>query len=92
MASNISGADLEALNKLVNHFKSQKMNLESVFSGLNSASDESQAYWTGPLADKFRHEWASMKPHLQKIVDLLHEAHQASHTNHQNIHRATHGH
>jgi WXG100 family type VII secretion target len=88
----ISGADLDALNKLVNHFKNQKINLETVFSGLNSASDESQGYWTGPLADKFRHEWTSMKPHLQKIVDLLHEAHQASQTHHDNIRRATSGH
>ncbi|MEU6070398.1 MULTISPECIES: WXG100 family type VII secretion target [Streptomyces] len=88
----ISGADLDALNKLVTHFKSQKINLESVFSGLNSAADESHGYWTGPLADKFRHEWTAMKPHLQKIVDLLHEAHQASQTHHDIIRRATAGH
>ncbi|MEU8585668.1 WXG100 family type VII secretion target [Streptomyces sp. NPDC048664] len=88
----ITGADLEALNKLVTHFKTQRGNLETVFSGLNSASDESHAYWTGPLADKFRQEWASMKPHLQKIVDLLHDAHQASQTHHDNIRRATVGH
>jgi WXG100 family type VII secretion target len=87
----ISGADLEQLLTLSTKFQSDSHALQQTFTTLNQHSQNSQSYWTGPLANQFREEWNAIQPHLTKIVDLLQKASQATKTHHDNIRAATAG-
>lgn len=88
----LSGADLDRLMSLVNQFKTEADKLRTTFNGLNKMSGESAQFWTGPLADKFRQEWASLNPHLTRMVQVLEEAHKDAKKHHENISIATRGH
>ncbi|KIZ15420.1 WXG100 family type VII secretion target [Streptomyces natalensis] len=92
MAGNLSGADLEALLKLSQKFKTDSGHLHSLFTNLSNEANSSEAYWTGRLANTFRDEWKALQPHLTKIVQVLEDAHNATKTHHANIQKATQGH
>ncbi|MEU1627010.1 WXG100 family type VII secretion target [Streptomyces sp. NPDC020096] len=72
------GADLDQLKKMVGDFITHREDLDRIFKALDTMSQNSQDFWKGPNAEKFRTEWASLRPHFGKVVDLVHQAHQAT--------------
>ncbi|MCX4549027.1 WXG100 family type VII secretion target [Streptomyces sp. NBC_01387] len=70
-------------------FKGKSGDLHTLIKTLNSASSGSDGYWKGPKADRFRHDWESVRPTFEKWVETLMDASKSASTSADNIERAT---
>ncbi|MFH8368628.1 WXG100 family type VII secretion target [Streptomyces sp. NPDC018031] len=89
MGDDMRGAGLEQLKKLYQDFEKKSTELQTLIKTLNTETTSSTGYWKGPKANKFRDEWANVKPTFEKFVQTLSDASKAAKTNHDNIERAT---
>lgn len=71
MASGMVGADIAQGQQLAQNFKTGGADLQAAVSKLDSAVSQSEAFWKGPGADKFRAEWAQFKPSAQKMIQAV---------------------
>jgi WXG100 family type VII secretion target len=85
----LSGADLQRLLDLSKLFGTDHKTLTGLFKTLDSHTTSSDSYWTGKFANDFRSDWASLKPSLDKFVNLLDEASKATKKHYDNISAAT---
>ena len=65
------GADLAQGQQLAQNFKTGGADLQQAVSKLDSAVSQSEGFWKGPGADKFRSEWAQFKPQAQKMIAAI---------------------
>lgn len=84
------GADIERLRDLADVFgeKAELLRTE-IIELLSSKNEESESYFKGPAADRFREEFREAKPTFQSFADALDAAKQAANTNADNIQAAT---
>ncbi|SEG32412.1 WXG100 family type VII secretion target [Actinacidiphila yanglinensis] len=87
--SGMQGADISQLTTLSGKFGTEAGNLSTLINHLHTATNSSSDYWKGPRADKFRDEWAQLKPTFEKFVTTLHEAQNSAKQNATNIQNAT---
>jgi WXG100 family type VII secretion target len=83
------GADLPKLRELSKLYGKKGDDLRVLISALQKATADSSSYWKGPKADRFRNDWADVKPTFDKWVDTLNEASKSANTSADNIERAT---
>lgn len=88
----VSGADVERLRELAKKFTTEAGNLNTLITHLKNASDGSHDFWTGGDADKFRTEWAQLKPTFDNFVKTLHSAHDWANNSADRVERATSAH
>lgn len=69
--SNLVGMDLAQGQQLASNFKSGGADLQAAVSKLDSFVNQSESFWKGPGADKFRSEWAQFKPQAQKMIQAI---------------------
>ena len=68
MSSGMVGMDLGQGQQLAQNFKTGGADLQAAVSKLDSFVSQSESFWKGPGADKFRSEWAAFKPSAQKMI------------------------
>ncbi|WUH93059.1 WXG100 family type VII secretion target [Streptomyces sp. NBC_00433] len=85
----IHGADIQQLRDLSTKFSTEAGNLGTLIGHLQTATSSSESYWKGPAAERFRSEWAQLKPTFDKFVATLHDAQKSAGTNADNIEAAT---
>jgi uncharacterized protein YukE len=68
MASGMVGMDLAQGQQLAQNFRVGGADLQAAVSRLRSFVSQSEAFWVGPGADKFRSEWAAFEPQAQKMI------------------------
>ncbi len=71
MASGMVGMDLAQGQQLSSNFKTGGADLQAAVTKLDSFVSQSEAFWKGPGADKFRSEWAQFKPQAQKMITAI---------------------
>jgi WXG100 family type VII secretion target len=71
MASGMVGMDLAQGQQLASNFKAGGADLQAAVAKLDSFVSQSEAFWRGPGADKFRAEWAQFKPQAQKMITAI---------------------
>jgi WXG100 family type VII secretion target len=89
VVGNLVGADIARLRELAAHFDRDGGALGTLIQGLNRETSGSTEIWRGPAGERFRGEWAQLKPTLDKFVETLHEAAKAVRGNADNIEAAT---
>lgn len=67
------GADLAQGHQLAQNFRTGGADLQAAVSKLDAAVQQSEGFWKGPGADKFRAEWAAFKPQAQKMIAAVHQ-------------------
>ncbi|MER7841350.1 WXG100 family type VII secretion target [Streptomyces sp. NPDC090075] len=83
------GADLQQLRELSKLFAHKAHDLQALIKDLDARTGNSEGFWKGPKADRFRHDWHDVKPTFSKWVDTLNEASKSANTSADNIERAT---
>jgi uncharacterized protein YukE len=73
MASGMVGMDLALGQQLKQNFATGGADLQQAISKIDSAVSQSESFWKGPGADKFRSEWESFKPQAQKMIQAIHQ-------------------
>jgi len=63
--------DLAQGQQLAQNFRTGGADLQAAVSKLDSFVSQSEAFWKGPGADKFRAEWAQFKPQAQKMIQAV---------------------
>lgn len=71
MSSGMVGMDLAQGQQLVQNFKTGGADLQAAVGKLDSFVSQSESFWKGPGADKFRAEWAQFKPQAQKMITAI---------------------
>ena len=71
MPSGMVGMDLAQGQQLAQNFRTGGADLQAAVSKLDSFVSQSEAFWKGPGADKFRAEWAQFKPQAQKMIQAV---------------------
>jgi WXG100 family type VII secretion target len=89
MGTGLRGGQIEQMRQLASKFRSDAQTLQGLITSLNADTSNSTSIWTGPAADRFRGDWSSFKPTLDKLVAALEEAGSAIDKNAQNIEAAT---
>jgi WXG100 family type VII secretion target len=69
----IVGADLAQGQQLAQNFRAGGADLQAAVSKLDSFVSQSESFWKGPGADKFRAEWASFKPQATKMITAVNQ-------------------
>jgi WXG100 family type VII secretion target len=67
----MQGMDLAQGQQLAQNFRAGGADLQAAVSKLDSFVNQSESFWLGPGADKFRAEWASFKPQAQKMIQAV---------------------
>jgi WXG100 family type VII secretion target len=57
--------------QLVANFKTGGADLQAAVTKLNSFVQESESFWMGPGANKFRAEWQAFQPQAQKMIQAI---------------------
>lgn len=84
------GADIQRLRDLATTFGEKGTLLrEEIIEALSTLSEDSESYWKGPGADRFRQEFRDAKPTFQSFADALDAAKQSANTSADNIEQAT---
>lgn len=84
------GADIQRLRDLATTFGEKATLLrEEIVESLSTLSEDSEGYWKGPAADRFRQEFRDAKPTFNSFADALDSAKQSANTNADNIEAAT---
>jgi WXG100 family type VII secretion target len=68
MSSGMVGMDLAQGQQLAQNFRAGGADLQAAVSKLDSFVSQSESFWKGTGADKFRAEWAQFKPQAQKMI------------------------
>jgi len=63
--------DLAQGQQLAQNFRSGGTDLQAAVSKLDSFVSQSESFWKGQGADKFRSEWAQFKPQAQKMIAAI---------------------
>ena len=71
MSSGMVGMDLAQGQQLAQNFRTGGADLQAAVSKLDSFVSQSESFWKGPGADKFRSEWATFKPQAQKMIAAI---------------------
>ncbi len=69
--SGMVGMDLAQGQKLANDFKNGGVDLQAAVTKLDTFVSQSEGFWKGAGADKFRSEWAQFKPQAQKMIAAI---------------------
>jgi WXG100 family type VII secretion target len=84
------GADITRLRELATKFGEKAETLRTeIIDALGTACDESEDYWKGPGAVRFRDEYAQAKPTFQDFATALDSAKESANTSADNIEAAT---
>ncbi|MGH3320753.1 MAG: WXG100 family type VII secretion target [Streptosporangiaceae bacterium] len=87
--SGMRGGQLEEMRNLARKFDNDGTQIHGLVQSLNSDTASSTSIWTGPAAERFRGDWESYRPTLNKLVESLHDAAKAVRVNADNIESAT---
>lgn len=71
--SGMVGMDLAQGQQLASNFKTGGADLQAAVTKLDSFVSQSEAFWKGTGADKFRSEWAQFKPQAMKMIAAVHQ-------------------
>jgi WXG100 family type VII secretion target len=63
--------DLAQGQQLAQNFKTGGADLQAAVSKLDAFVNQSESFWKGQGADKFRAEWQSFKPQAQKMIAAI---------------------
>ena len=85
----LRGGRTDEMRQLASQFDNHAGQIGQLIQDLNAQTTGSMDIWKGPAADRFRSDWESYKPTLDKLVQSLHEASQAINQNAENIDMAT---
>jgi WXG100 family type VII secretion target len=83
------GGKTDQMRQLAGRFRTDSGQIQTLIRSLDSDTTNSQPIWQGPAADRFRGDWSSFKPTMDKLVHALDEAAQAIDKNAQAIDAAT---
>jgi WXG100 family type VII secretion target len=83
------GGQTERMRELAGKFRRDSGQMQELIRGLDAETTNSNGIWQGPAADRFRGDWSSFKPTLDKLVQSLDEAARAIDKNAQAIDAAT---
>ena len=67
----MQGMDPAQGQQLVQNLKTGGADLQAAVTKLNSFVQESESFWMGPGANKFRAEWAQFMPQAQKMIQAI---------------------
>ena len=67
----MQGMDPAQGQQLVQNFKTGGADLQTAVTKLNSFVQESESFWMGPGANKFRAEWQTFMPQAQKMIQAI---------------------
>lgn len=82
--------DLALGEQFASNFRNGGADLQAAVTKLDAAVSQSEAFWKGAGADKFRSEWAEFKPQAQKMITAIQQdAPQAITAAHNAIQQAT---
>jgi WXG100 family type VII secretion target len=68
MSAGMVGMDLAQGQQLAQNFRAGGADLQAAVSKLDSFVSQSESFWKGPGADKFRSEWAQFRPQALKMI------------------------
>ena len=84
------GADIQRLRDLATGFGEKATTLRTeIIEALSTASEDSESYWKGPGADRFRQEFRDAKPTFTSFADALDDAKTAANDSADRIEQAT---
>lgn len=85
----MQGMDLAQGQQLITNLKTGGADLQQAVQKLNSFVQQSESFWMGPGAQKFRSEWADFMPKAQQMIQAIQqEAPQAVQAAHNAIQQA----
>lgn len=67
----MQGMDPAQGQQLVQNFRTGGADLQAAVTKLNSFVQESESFWMGPGANKFRAEWQAFAPQAQKMIQAI---------------------
>ncbi|ARX85575.1 MULTISPECIES: WXG100 family type VII secretion target [Streptomyces] len=70
----LKGADTTRLRTLSTTFKTQHGNLDDLIRAISTGTANSEEFWKGPRANRFRDEWDKLKPQLTNFLTSLENA------------------
>ncbi|MEW2250108.1 WXG100 family type VII secretion target [Streptomyces sp. NPDC014776] len=70
----LKGADTTRLRSLSTTFKTQHKNLDDLIRAISNGTRDSEDFWKGPRANRFRDEWDKLKPSLTNFLQSLENA------------------
>ncbi|MGW1542431.1 WXG100 family type VII secretion target [Streptomyces sp. NPDC002309] len=70
----LKGADTTRLRGLSTTFKTQHKNLDDLIRAISNGTRDSEDFWKGPRANRFRDEWDKLKPSLVHFLESLENA------------------
>ena len=86
----MDGMDLAQGQQLIQNFKTGGADLQAAVQKLDSFVQQSESFWKGPGANKFRSEWQAFKPQANKMITAVQQdAPQAVQAAHNAIQQAT---
>ncbi|MFB7084876.1 WXG100 family type VII secretion target [Streptomyces sp. NPDC056296] len=68
------GADTTRLRSLSTTFKAQHKNLDDLIRAISNGTRDSEDFWKGPRANRFRDDWDKLKPQLVAFLESLENA------------------
>jgi uncharacterized protein YukE len=68
VANGFLGANVESGNQMAANFQQGGADLQAAVTKLTTFVNQSEGFWMGPGADKFRSEWASFVPQANKMI------------------------
>jgi uncharacterized protein YukE len=68
------GADTTRLRGLSTTFKTQHNNLDDLIRAISTGTSNSEQFWKGGRANRFRDEWDKLKPQLKNFLQSLENA------------------
>ena len=83
------GGKTDQMRQLAGRFRTDSGQIQGLIKSLDGDTVNSQPIWQGPAADRFRGDWSSFKPTMDRLVHALDEAAQAIDKNAQAIDAAT---
>lgn len=75
----LKGADTTRLRSLSTTFKTQHKNLDDLIRAISNGTRDSEDFWKGPRANRFRDEWDKLKPSLTSFLESLENARKETH-------------
>jgi WXG100 family type VII secretion target len=83
------GGKTDQMRQLAGRFRTDSGQIQGLIRSLDSDTTGSEPIWQGPAANRFRGDWSSFKPTMDKLVHALDDAAQAIDKNAQAIDAAT---
>jgi WXG100 family type VII secretion target len=83
------GGQTDRMRDLAKRFRTDSGQIKGLVKGLDGDTSNSNDIWMGPSADRFRNDWHTFKPTLDKLTVALDDAATAIDKNAQAIDAAT---